>query len=115
MDIRLAFLLGLLFIIIATVWGLKFVQRLTGTTKLFADGATIAEDGIEFLRFPFCKRKVSFSEIESVEVVPWAKSMASIMCLHYGMPVLEIRTRLFSDYVRVKLKSRPRRWYVVLL
>jgi hypothetical protein len=111
MNIELAFFTGLALIVIGTVLGLKFLKRLTGTTHLFADGAVITGDGLEFLRFWFVKRKVAFNDVESVEVVSWAKAMASIMCLHYGKPVLEIRTRLFSDYVRVKLKPRPRQWY----
>jgi hypothetical protein len=112
MNIELAFFFSFALIVIGTVLGLKFLKRVTGTTHLFADGAVIKEDGIEFLRFLFVKRKVAFNDVESVEVVSWAKAVASIMCFHYGKPVLEIRTRLFSDYVRVKLKPRPKRWYV---
>ena len=110
MNFELAFFLGLGLIVIGTVWGLKLLKRLTGTTHLFADGAVITEDGIEFLRFWFVKGRVAFNDVESVEVVSWASAAASIMCLHYGKPVLEIRTRLFSDYVRVKLKPRRRLW-----
>ena len=111
MNFELAFFLGLGLIVIGTVWGLKLLKRLTGTTHLFADGAVITEDGIEFLRFWFVKGRVAFNDVESVEVVSWARAAASIMCLHFGKPVLEIRTRLFSDYVRVKLKPRPRIWH----
>jgi len=111
MNFELAFFVGLTLIVIGTVWGLKFLKELTGTTHLFADGAVISEDGIEFLRFWFVKRKVAFNDVESVEVVSWGKAVASTMCMHYGKPVLEIRTRLFSDYVRIKLKPRPRRWH----
>ena len=111
MIFGLAFFVGLTLIVIGTVWGVKFLKEVTGTTSLFADGAVITEDGIEFLRFWFVKRKVMFNDVESVEVVSWAKATASIMCMHYGRPVLEIRTRLFSDYVRIKLKPRPRRWH----
>jgi len=111
MNFEMAFFLGLVLIVVGTVWGLKLLKRLTGTTHLFADGAVITEDGIEFLRFWFVKERVAFNDVESVEVISWARAMASIMCWHYGRPVLEIRTRLFSDYVRVKLKPRPRLWY----
>jgi len=111
MSTVLAVFVGLALIVVGTFWGWTLLKRWTGTTHLFADGAVVTEDGIEFLRFPFVKGKVAFNDVESVEVISWGRAMASIMCLHYGRSVLEIRTRLFSDYVRVKLKPRRKLWY----
>ncbi len=59
-----------------TVVLLRFMMRKLGIKELVEEGIVLTETGIEFPRFPFFGRsKASYKEIESVELVPFPKSL----------------------------------------
>ena len=78
--------------------------------RLFEDGAVLTEDGIEYLRASYLGRaKARFSEIESVEVVPFYFTVFPIY-FRCGLSVYSLRTRLFSDSVLVKFNKPPKKF-----
>jgi hypothetical protein len=97
---------------ILTVTAFRFLARRCGIKDLIEDGAVLTEDGIEYLRlFMLGRGKIKFNEIESVKLISFPKAMLSLMFpFGYGLSVHGIRTRLFSDFVEIKIKKTPR-WY----
>ena len=105
------FLAAAALVAVITLTVFRFLARRCGMKQLFEDGAVLTEDGIEYLGFfMFGRSKVTFAEIESVEVIPFYKAMFSILFFRPDFSVRNIRTRFSRDFVHVTLRRIPR-WY----
>jgi hypothetical protein len=112
MLILTIFFASIALVAVLTVAAFRFFVRRCGIKDLIEDGAVLTEDGIEYLRvFMFGRGKIKFNEIESVKLISFPIAMLSLMFpFKYGLSVHSIRTRLFSDFVEIKIRKSPR-WY----
>jgi hypothetical protein len=93
-------------ITVVTVGAMRFLTRASKSEQLHEDGIVLTEDGIEFLDFCWLgKTKVTYSELESVELIPFHKVLFSMLVFRYGLSLRAIYTRLPGQFVLVKLKG----------
>jgi hypothetical protein len=112
MQILVIFFAAVALVAVLTVTTFRFVVRRCGMKDLIENGAVLTDDGVEYLRmFLFGRGKIKFNEIESVKLVSFPVAMLSLIFpFRYGFSVHSIRTRLFSDFVEIKIK-KPSRWF----
>jgi hypothetical protein len=112
MIILTIFFVSVALIAVLTVTAFRFLVRRLGVKDLIEDGAVLTEDGIEYMRvFMLGRGKIKFNEIESVKLISFPIAILSLMFpFRYGLSVHSIRTRLFSDFVEIKIKKSPR-WF----
>jgi hypothetical protein len=108
----MTFLAAAALVAVLTVAVFRFLVRQCGAKQLFEDGAVLTEDGVEYLRvFLLGRGKIKFNEIESVKLVSFPIAILSLMFpFRYRLSVHSIRTRLFSDFVEIKIKKSTR-WF----
>ena len=97
---------SVILITIATVAIMRFTMRVSGTKQLHEDGIVVTDNGIEYLDFFWFRRaKASFSDIESVKLLPSHKAFLSALLFNYGFSIRVIHTRFSKERVLVKLKG----------
>src|SRR5208283_1331215 len=78
-------------IAVITVTVMRFFIRLSGRQQLVENGVVLTESGIEYFGFLYTGvRKTPFSEIQSVELVPYYKVLISSLFLRYGISTRRI-------------------------
>jgi hypothetical protein len=111
MLILTEFFIGIAILFVVVLILFRLLVRFLGIKDLMENGAVLTEDGVEYLRFFFVGRgKIKFDEIESARVISFPKAMLSLMFGGYAFSAYSIRTRLFSDFVELKMK-RTARWF----
>jgi hypothetical protein len=107
-----AFIAVVVLVPVLTIAALRFVVRWCGIKELVEDGAVLTDSGVEYLRnFMLGRGKIKFSEIESVKLVSCPIAVFWLMFpIRYGFSVQHKGSRLFSDFVEIKVKRSPR-WY----
>jgi len=91
---------------VITLVSFRLLTRSLGLKQLVEEGIVLTEDGVELPRFLWMgKMKVSYTDVETVELLPWYKGLISILLFRYGFSVRSICTRFFHEIVVIKLKG----------
>jgi hypothetical protein len=99
------FLLGAVVVGLITLLTMRLVLRRTNMERVVNEGVLLTEIGIEYPRFLYLgKRKTRFSEIRSVELVPYGEVAKSILMLRYGISIRRPPLKPCGDLVVVRLK-----------
>ena len=102
------FLAGVALVVVVTLKAFRWFTRSPRLRQLTEDGAALSESGVEFPSCFFLRSiKVSYSEIESVDLLPFHQSIPPALLFRYGIGVSSNYTRLFHEAVVIKL-IRPR-------
>lgn len=92
---------------IAAILLFRFIIRRLGAGEMVNNGIVLTENGIEFSRFLFMGRsKVSYADIESVEIVPFPRNLT--LRMRYGPSVASYpgaSWNLYQDTLAIKLKQ----------
>lgn len=120
MNIPGQLILVLVFAFIALVcvcviaWMRHFIRH-SGNEKVFKDGLVVSESGVDYLRFAVAGlREVAYSEIESVELIPFFKFML-FGVLRFGSQARTLHgQQLFSDVLAIKLKNSDPARYIFI-
>lgn len=118
MNREIIFLIGLwslVLIVLLTVIGFKLLNRSYLRGQMREDGAEFSARHLELPGFLWVfKVRLSYADIESVQLVPFTKALISLLCLRYGISTRLIFTRLFSAIVVIKLKA-PHFFHYVMI
>jgi hypothetical protein len=99
----------------ATVKIFRIATRALGVEQLVREGAVLGVNGLEFPRMFWAgTATVSYSDVESVEVVSQFRFLVSMLLLQYGISIRSIRTRWSGDVVVVKFKDAWPTEYLLL-
>jgi hypothetical protein len=84
----------------------RFATKLLGLQQVLKDGVVLTESGLEFLGFLWIvKMKAHYTEVESVELLPYYTGLISFIFFRYGFTSHWICKRTFSDIVLINLKG----------
>jgi hypothetical protein len=84
----------------------KFVTRLLGLQQVMKDGVVLTENGLEYLGFLWVvKMKANYTDVESVNVLPYHIGLISFILFHYGFTSHWICKRTCCDIVLISLKG----------
>ena len=106
--ILLIFFAGAALIALITVPLFRLITNALGIKQVLEDGVALTENGLEFLGFGFLgpnKVTINYRDIESVELMPYYKSLLTILMPRFDSSVRWIRRRPFNQMVIVKFKG----------
>ena len=99
--IGIATLVGLLVVAL-----MRYFVRVSGHEQVFKDGLVMRESGIEYFGFFFTgTRRVPYSQIASVDLIPHYKYVLSRIVLIYGFSTQFICRRGFGKIVVIRFKQ----------
>ena len=100
--------LGIIVLVtVLTVVTMRLLARKFKVTDLMDGGVRMTQDGIEYLGLHFTgTRRKTFSEIRSVELVPFYKALVLAASFRNGISVGWIPPNFFGEIIVIKLK-RP--------
>jgi len=101
-------------VLIVVAW-LKLSNRSYRVGQLRVDGAALTESHLELPGFLWLSVvRFTYADIESVERLPFAKGVISLLLFRYGISTRLIFTRLFQEIVVIKLKAPSFFKYVMI-
>jgi len=104
--ILLIFLGSVALVVVVAVTLFRLVTRSFGLKQVIEDGVVMTENGLEVLRFfGIGKMRISYADVESVELLPHYRGPLATLLLRYNMSARWIGTRLFHEIVVIKLKG----------
>jgi len=104
--ILLIFLGGAALVAVIVLTLFRSFAHLFGLKQVIREGVVLSDNGLEYLGFLWIgKLKASYADVESVEVLPFSKGLASIPAFRYGLSSHWIGPRLFKEIVVIKLKG----------
>jgi hypothetical protein len=84
----------------------RFATKLLGLQQVLKDGVVLTESGLEYLGFLWIvKMKAHYTDVESVELLPYNTGLISFISFRYGFTSHWICKRTFSDVVLISLKG----------
>lgn len=93
-------------IAVALVFGVRYLFRRAGHERLYDDGVVMTDNGIEYLGFFFTGiRRVAYSDIASVELVPSFQLALFQMVHYYGFFPRTIKRKLFGKVVVIRFRN----------
>ena len=93
------------FVAISVIAIIRFFVRRSGKQKLYENGVTIGENGIEYWGFLFAGiRKKPFCEIRSVQLLPYFKVVINAFFFRYGLSTRRSPFNPFGHIVIIRLK-----------
>jgi hypothetical protein len=111
MDIPMPIILFLVLVVpilgaLGLVFGVRYLFRRVGYERLYDDGVVMTDNGIEYLGFLFSGiRKVSYSEIASVELVsPFWPGFVQLV-FYYGFITRTIKRSLFGRVIVIRFRN----------
>jgi len=105
MAILLIFFASVALVAVITVTSMRFFFRRAGRQQLYENGVVMSASGIEYWGLLFTGvRKKTFSEIRSVELLPYYEVLMSILLLRYGLSARRVPFNPFGKIVVIRLK-----------
>jgi len=104
--ILLLFLGSIVVVALITMVVLRYFFCLLKLEQVVREGVVMTESGLEILRFfGIGKTNISYSDVESVELLPFYRGPIVIFLWRYGFSARWIGTRLFHKIVVIKLRG----------
>lgn len=99
-------------IALALVALVRCFYRICGHEHVYKNGIVVTQTGIEYLGFLFTgTRKIAFSEIASVELLPYSEVAIRWLSFRYGLNTGRVPPSLFGNVLVVGFKTaRPFRY-----
>jgi hypothetical protein len=109
MRVLILFIAGAGVIAAITITTLRTFIRLIGMKEVIDEGIILTDDGVEYSGFLLTGKKVlAYSEIRSVELLPYFRVALSALIFAYGISANKVPFRPFHKILIVRLKNpRP--------